>query len=331
MATSKSEDVTLRDIAKKADVSVSTVSKILRNKDNFSQSTRRRVIEAAKELNYPFQPLDKKSIIALVTYGRPGVDDLFAHQVLHGISNGAQDLNLELNLVFCDGMQQVSMDYINSLNSSGALLVGTAISQRRYYTNLLADSSIPYVGISKCGCDSSSIVGADYVSTAEELVRYLVECGHRRIAFIGWAKGSLAVSDDRFCGYRQGLFQADIAFEKRLFWTRGRSVEMTNILSSPDRPTAVITHDDNLAAYMIKEAAKNGLRVPEDLSIVSADDKGVAEHLSPPVTAMKHDYYLIGYVAVEELSYQMQDRDYRKGLTVYLPSKLQIRESVVRI
>lgn len=325
--------VTLSDVAKRARVSVSTVSKVLRNKGQFSQATREQVLNAARELEYlPFPLSDQTRIGVLAVYGHPGEEDHFTNQVVRGISDYIQKTGLELSIVFSNRNTAADREYLKTRDFSGAILLGTLTPIRQEYADMLSARGIPCVGISRYPHEPPiTFVGANNVETTKGLVLYLAGRGHTRIGYVGWERSRTVVGYDRYVGYRQGLWDAGLSyFEDYVVLTSAKveSAPIVKLLSLPHRPTAIVAFDDNLAAYVVRLSAELGLEIPKDLSIVSADDKGVAEYLSPPITAVKHDYCRIGRIAAQELIMQIKGETDRAPLSIYVASELRVRESV---
>jgi len=336
--------VTIKDIAKRAGVSVTTVSRALNGYDDVNEETRRKIKRVAEELSYSPNAVARSLVsrktrtigLIISDINRAGAKDAFAYEVLCGINDRAGELNYDLLLFSTSPSKQMEKSYAalcKERNVEGAILSGLRLDDP-YLHEVIEQDSFPCVliDIPKTGSNVAHIT-SDGKAGATMAVRHLLENGHRKIAMIN-GHNQASVSQQRFEGYREALALYGLTAEPELvydgkFSEDGGAEAMYQILIRNPGVTAVFCASDLMALGAMRTLEKMGLRVPEDLSVIGFDDITIASYCSPKLTTIRQDKYEMGYQAAQLLIDMLEERtDNRKML---LGNQLIVRESTRRL
>ena len=278
----------IEDVARRAGVSIATVSRALRGLPDVATATRDRVLAAAADLNYiasPFAARLASGRTATVGVVVPFVNRWFFAEVIDTVETALRKAGLDLllyNLGDEDGRARFFDVMPMRKRVDGVLVISLVLSDAEF--DALASLAVPVglLGLQRPGFVSSSI---DDVASARTAVQHLIDLGHRRIGLIG------GDTDDpmRFTpplhrrdGYRDALDAAGLGFDPDLevlgyFTSAGGGEAMHRLLELGDRPTAVFAESDEMAYGALRTIRRAGLRVPHDIAIVGFDDQANAE------------------------------------------------------
>lgn len=327
---------TISDVAKRAGVSPVTVSRVLNNATNVSETTRIKVQQAIAELGYVpssvAQSLRSKrtNTIALIV---PDIQNPFWTTAARGVEDAAQSQGYSVFLCNTDESRRKQLHYL-----------GVVISQRvdgviiaPYDTDAenlapLRRRNIPTVLIDRYveGWDVDTVVG-DSRAGARAIVKHLIDLGHRHIAVItGSAKTSTAT--ERLLGYRIALAEAGLPYDPALVkFGEYRAISgewLTHqLLNQAQRPTAIFATNNAIAMGVIDALDARGLRVPADIILVCFDDLPGVSRLFPFLTTVVQPAYEIGANAAQLLLSQLQSAEDIPPRHVVLPTRLIIRQS----
>jgi LacI family transcriptional regulator len=323
--------VTINDVARAAGVSVSTVSKVVNRRYDVAPATSQRVLGVVAELGY-----ETSLVASSLRRRRTNVIGIlvaefesFSAELLKGVSAAASGTGYEL-LAYSGrvadesstGWERRSLSRLAGTLIDGAIIVTP--------TMLTPTTSIPVVAIDPhSGPGGPSTIDSDNVGGARAATRHLIELGHRRIAHIR-GRSDLASAQLREVGYRESLAEAKIAFDPALVRDGGYQAALTaeaarELLTGPDRPTAVFAANDMSALGVMKVAGELGLRVPEDLSVIGFDDIPEAVRSLPPLTTVAQPLHDLGAQALRMLI-ELLDGHEVPG-HVQLPAELVVRAS----
>ncbi|MGC9349275.1 MAG: LacI family DNA-binding transcriptional regulator [Anaerolineae bacterium] len=310
---------TVRQIAEQAGVSISTVSLALNNKKGVSDATRRRVLDVAAELRREekihhgaddrTRSVDRPLLI-LVLHPAKVDDDVFS-QSLRGLWAAVAGANVQLQLTVNEpdfGPSDVNRLLFSDpdLLPDGVLALGAR--KEEPLLDLALAKGIPCVLVQReCDDPSISAVGVDETKTAFEATEHLIELGHRAIAFVG-GRLSYAYTDGRLNGYRQAMAAHGIEVPPRwisLGWDR---TSMARVLDQSPEITGVVFIDDGFALdFGLPVLQEAGLRVPDNVSVVSFDDIRAVREYNPPITSAAYPFYEISFRALKVLEEQIRD------------------------
>lgn len=305
---------TIRDVAAHAGVSIKTVSRILNNSPNLSSKIIAKVRASMEALSYR-PDLNARNLAGASGYL---IALLSARFTMNGyvasLQSAAYEVCDELHFGF---LQQISNFYDPGFSSeqvvqamlakrvSGVLVI-PPLCDRPEFLNALDQYGLRYACISPLDPERTKIaVNIDEQRAANEMTSYLLELGHKRIAFIGAAEGHGAASL-RFQGYLQALQARGISVNPD--WVApgdftvgyGRSAA-AKFLSLPQPPSAIMAANDDMAAGVLQEAHRRGLRIPEDLSVTGFDDSPVVEFMWPRLTTVRQPITDMAKVATRSL------------------------------
>lgn len=331
-----SNSVTINDIADRAGVSKSTVSRVLNSSSPVHEDKRKAVMEAMSTLGY--QPNvfarslagGRSMTVGVVTQsvGSPFYDGI-ARGVVCGFGGTGY------SPLFGNGQwrRDLEGEVIRALlgrRVDGLVLVGGYVSPEDL-DELRKKTPTIVVGRHLPGWDNQSIyidnVDGGYVAT-----RHLIENGHRDIAIF---KGNADHPDaiDRYEGYCKALDEAGIELKRDLvyqgdFQSQSGVLAVESLLSKGTHFTAIFAANDMVAFGARLALFRRGIRVPEEVSIVGFDDQPEAALMTPPITSMRQPGFELGEAAAKALTALMNDEPFE---IPHMPAELKIRESVARI
>ncbi len=327
--------ITILDVAKKADVSFGTVSRVINNDVHVRPATRERVLEAIDRLG--FTANRHARILAGGKSGTVGVlaPDLgteYIGEIVRGVDAeiGLGGYDLILYTTHRDPVKEAA--YVATCldgMADGLLLV--LPRNPSDFIDRLNRRKFPFVFIDHQGRnDECAAVGAANWQGAYKATEYLIGLGHRRIGFItGWK--DLDVAQNRLNGFEAALRthhiseEAELIFEGTFNQSDGYSGGQ-RFLSLTNRPTAIFASNDVMAMGVMDAARERGLRVPEDLSVVGFDDIHQASEVHPALTTIRQPLEKMGRVASQMLLEMLRNPGCKID-RVELPTELVIRDS----
>jgi LacI family transcriptional regulator len=304
--------VTIYDVAKKAGVSIATVSRVLNNSNFVSEKTRERVKRAMEELNYTpnaiASALTKKSTLTLGLL-IPDISNPFFAQLARGVEDASVDFGFNTIICNTDYRFEKETEYIRLLRQKriDGFIISTAYFNDENVINLVK-SNIPLVLL---GRDIEQedvlvdVVVSDNVKGGYIATKHLIELGHEKIACL-LGPPQVKVNVDREKGYLKAVEEANLKVNSELIAFGEFKVEFgfskaIEMLSKEDRPTAFFAANDLTAIGVIKAARYMGFEVPEDISVIGYDNTILAEMIDPPLTTVNQQMRKMGYVATELL------------------------------
>lgn len=307
--------VTSRDVARLAGVSRTTVSLVLNNTPNagISPETRRRVLEAARQLNYHPNAAARSLVsqramtLGLVLCQSPEqvFADLFLPQVLQGISTVTQPAGYRILLeTVTDAQDNGYAALAHEKRIDGFILSGPRSDDQALLT--LHAEGFPIVLLGQLPGTDIPFVDVDTVQAAYSAVEHLIALGHRRIALITNAPLDYTASQARLEGYRRALKDHGLPFDPDLvaygaFREETGQRAMTHLLSRHPLPTAVFAASDAIALGAMVAIRRQGLHIPDDIALVGFDDVPLAGYVNPPLTTVRLPAYDLGKQAARLL------------------------------
>jgi LacI family transcriptional regulator len=299
----------IRDIAKSANVSVGTVSRVLNNQPNVSSASRSKVLRAINTMRDSTAVGSRKATasIALVYRGQSSLHSTFDAAVMHGIAEGLNQTDHDLmviNAARSRGQGESLGQMLLRRGVAGALLRTTTLTHGM--CEELAEEGFPAVAIAdriddeRIGC-----VFGDTHSAIERALEHLVHLGHSKIAI------ALNVVDDfdhaqRLNTYQRFLNEAGLPTDERwIVRSAARQpsggAALRQIMTLADRPTAVFMSDPPLGAGLCIEALRMGVEIPRDLSIIGFDDTFDRYGTFPQLSSVCQDAQMLGRKAIQHL------------------------------
>ena len=328
----------LVDVANAADVSISVVSRIL-NADpslRVAAKTRERVLAAAKELRY--QPnhaaralrLSKNSAIALLT---PDYANAIFSEIARGVEEEADIRNLSVLINRANAVESADgwLRRIVEEGRADGIILQAPDGVTKEGLEKLISGTLPIVLINSRDDSKLSHIIFDDAGAVELALEHLFSLGHEKIGFLG-GEVSSPTGARRFAGFVSGMKRKKLAVNlewvTRIGYTGvdGRKA-VSQIFNKSDHPTALIVANANAALGALAQIHTLGLRVPEDISLVSIHDIWFADATWPPITAVKMPNYELGKLAIDMLLKQMETGIIEKIILTNPPNQLVVRSS----
>jgi len=308
---------TIKDVAKQAGVSPTTVSHVINETRFVSEELRARVLEVMKELNY--QP---SAVARSLRRGETHTIGLIfpdnANPFFAEVARGIEDTSFEhdYSVILCNSDDNLRKEllYTNVLAEKrvdGILFVSAGNSTEN--TQALQERGIPLVVVDRevRGVDVDSVL-TDNVHGGWLATHHLVELGHRRVGCIS-GPSDITPSADRITGYRQALQEAGISVDESLivrgdFQYESGHWAARQLSAMDDPPTAIFACNDLMAIGAISAALELGRQVPATLSLVGFDDVRLASFVNPPLTTVAQPKYEMGVLAAQMLMERIKDK-----------------------
>lgn len=332
--------ISIEDVARLAEVSTSTVSRALTRPEMVAARTRERVIQAAHQLGYQPNKLarslrkQQNHLLGLM------VTDILApfHATLaKGVQDAAEKHGYVVFLFNTDERPDKEERYLRELQShlpQGLLIVPTAKTRQ----NLRIVRGLVTIELDRTsGTPGVHSVLVDNAVGAHRATEHLISLGHRRIGMVS-GPPDVTTALERLAGYKEALRAAGIPVQERLIATGDHKEEggyrgTRALLSLPAnrRPTALFVSNSEMAAGAVLATRDLGLRIPEQLSLVSFDDTRWARLMQPPLTVVAQPAYDLGYLACETLIAILGREGPVQTTTLRLGTELIIRESTAAV
>lgn len=311
--------VTIKDISKACGVSPATVSKALNGYDDISEETIRLVKQTARELNYTPNAaarLLKTSIshnigVLFVDETMSGLTHEYFSYILNSVKEEAERNGYDITFISQTlGKRKMSfLQHCLYRNCDGVVIASVNFDSPAVHE--LISSKVPVITIDYAFDNISSVL-SDNVEGAYELTSYLLDKGHRRIAFIHGEQTS--VTSKRLVGFNKALRERGISIPPE-YLVRGRYHDADSVRKATARlldlavpPTAIMFPDDISFLGGQAELTSRGLRIPEDISVCGYDGINLAGLLQPPLTTWHQDADRIGKESVRKLIESIEHR-----------------------
>ena len=300
--------VTLKDIAARLNLSVTTVSRALGGYADVATETQQRILRTAREMGYhpnviaqSLQRQRSNTLGFVIPASGRSLSDPFFLDLLSGIGDGAAERGFDLLVSTCAPLSSEEVAVYERL-VRGRRVDGVVIARTRrddQRLSYLLEQRFPVAAFGRTDMElAAPYIDVDGASGIVLAMAHLLDHGHRRIAFIS-PPSYLMFAGHRLAGYREGLkrrqlpFDPDLVVEGDLSQASGHEV-MSKLLTLVNRPTAVLCGNDLMALGAIHAIQERSLAVGEDIAVVGFDDIPLAEHAHPPLTTVRQPIYDIG-------------------------------------
>jgi len=340
--------ITIKEIAKEANVSIATVSLVINKKDkNITDITRNKVLEVVKKYNYIPNSMagslvtQKTHIIGLIL---PDITNPF----FPGIARGAEDKANEsgYSIIFCDTDDNVDVQekYIESLTSKmadGIIIAHSSNSEKM--SEIIERCKVPIILIDR-DFYSENICGKVLVDNSEgayKAVSYLINNGYKNIAYLS---GSLKTrtAQDRLDGYKKALINNGLNYNEKLVKFGDYKIEwgrngVNDLLQEDENFDAIFCGNDLIAIGAMKELKEKGYSIPKDFGVMGYDDIYMASLVEPSLTTIRQPNYQMGYKAMELLLENLNqigknhDNRFSDIKTITLETEIVERNSIMAI
>lgn len=341
----KSDKITIKDIAKALNLSISTVSRALQDSYQISQKTRNRVMSYAKENNYTPNLMaqglrnNKTRSIGLMLCSIP---NNFYAEVINGIEYVTQKNDYHLIITQSQESfkkEKQNLDFLYSRGVDGILIsISTETQDYDHFRNII-DKSLPIVFFDRIAeIDATHKVVAENSEGAYKATAHLLSNGYRNIGHITSSK-DLSITKERLSGFNNALDQFNIVQNELnvKYCDHGGLIDseienaLDELLYSPKSVDAIFTASDRITIKTLSSLQRRGLTIPKDIAIVGFTDFSAPELFSPGLTTIKQPAFEMGKVAAELLINQIERKTPLKDFErIVLPTTLTIRKSSLK-
>lgn len=329
--------VTIKDVAKMAEVSISTVSRVINDSKPVSPEARRRVLKAIEELGYKPNEVarslvtKRSNIIGII------VDDIgssYVAQIIRGVEEVGRMYNYDLLLCSSYGDKESELRFAQLLMQkqvAGIIIVSEILNND--VLAFLDMSRVPFVYLNKYyNVLESPNVSINNKEASQKVMKYLVDLGHKRIAYVTQEKDvELTIEKHKLEAYREWM--NDLNENTIVFEVDGHEIEDGYELGNriverllEENITAVYCCEDEIALGLINYLYDHNIKVPEEISVVGYGDITQASYFRPMLTTIKEPYYDIGAVSIRRILKVLQGEKVEEQ-TIVLPVQLIVRDS----
>ncbi|MBK5722353.1 LacI family DNA-binding transcriptional regulator [Dysgonomonas sp. Marseille-P4677] len=335
----KRRHISLKDLAAELGVSISTVSRALKNSPEISKEMCERVKTLAKKRNYrpnPFAMSLLKNSPRLIGIIVPDIVTHFYSSIISGISDVARKNSYSVIITSTYEqyeLEKQSLEDLINIRVEGIIACLSQETTDYSHFDHLADQNIPLVFFDRvCLTEKFSSVITDNVESAQKATEHLLATGSKRIGFIG-GSNHLEIVQQRKHGYLQALrdhkipIEKELVFCKKIDYKQGYEGACT-LLSQANPPDAILAMTDSIAFGAMRAIKEKGLRIPEDVALIGYTDEAHSNYVDPPLTAVTHQTYKMGEAACNLMLRRLKGTEKPKQIVV--PALLSIRESSVK-
>lgn len=330
---------TVIDVAKEADVSVATVSRVLNNSFMVTEEKRERVLAAIEKVGYKVNTKNKElkrnnSKVILVITGTL-IEDLF-----NSFQDTAGELGYHVIYHYCSNANSTegAKEVVNILKNNiiaGIVLLDIAESNNNF-KQVISHYPVVQIGNPLLDTTDKYIVSADERQIAYDVVTHLIETGKKRIAIISGATDGKVVhfEHEREKGYMDALRDHNLPYDESLryhvdFTMDGGSDATKKILASKNRPDSIFCISDNIAVGCIYRLKRAGISVPDEISVAGIDNSEITEFFDPPITTVDQSFKEIGSETIRMLV-SLINGELSRGRKIYIEHQLIIRSSTTK-
>ncbi|HLS61373.1 MAG TPA: LacI family DNA-binding transcriptional regulator [Virgibacillus sp.] len=332
--------VTIKDVAKEANVAPSTVSRVLSDSPRISEKTKIKVRKVIDELGYHLNHnarvlVQKKTQtigIVMKNSTSESLHDPFFPEVVRGISAYCSKMEFNLTLTTGESEEDIFQDVIKMVQ--GKRVDGMIVSYSKKGDQVvpyLVEHGIPFVLIGSPLENHNEVMYVDNnnVEAAREATTHLINLNHERIGFIGGDR-DYQVSVARYNGYKTALIENKLIYDEQ-YSKHDNSTQVleqmvNDLMDLSCPPTGLVVTDDLVSLHVLQVLEKRGIQVPNDVSIISFNNAMIAQLSVPPLTSVDTKVYQLGYESGKSLIDEINEPSELKK-SVVIPTEIKQRES----
>jgi DNA-binding LacI/PurR family transcriptional regulator len=335
--------VTIIDVARRAEVSIGTVSAVLNEKNSVKPETRKTVLNAIKELNYrphgnarsmKNMTSDSDNICVLIRE----LDNPFYTAIALGVMDYAKNKGYSVAILSSEGdhtyEEKITSEFTQK-NIKGAIIApvleGTAEIEHLFRLKMI---NFPFVLLENVRGIQANVVSINNIKAMKELMKYLMEGGHSRIVHFAGPKHA-SHTYERIDGFRQAYSESHFAFSSDMIISTGahlddgynKCLEYFRGRSRKDFPTAIVCYNDLVALGVMAALSEMKIKIPDDISVVGNDDIPFSRHIPVPLTTIRAPMLELGRKATEILIKNIESPGTLPIEKVVLNAELIVRQS----
>ena len=326
---------TIRDVAKKAQVSIATVSKILSGDPGFhvSESTRKRVMKSVEELNYTYVEKKRPIRIGCIMSLTYSYSDPYFNDLMSGIQSYCSSHNALVSLVVSYSQFREMKDGLEKQLAQMDGLIITSWPEDKL--NFIRQLKKPVVFMEHY-VNGSCNVGYNEFYANQLVMDHIISCGYRHIAYIGGPMDYHDFEDSaRMIVYRESLRKNGIPFDPELLYnckwdSKLCAVQTRELLAKHPETQIIFAGSDSMAIVILSQLNSLGLHCPDDIGVIGFNDLELAQSFTPPLTTLHLPSIEMGQKAAEVLIQQIKTNT-EQNLQILLPVELKVRNSTKKI
>ena len=311
--------ITIKDVAKKANVSISTVSRVINKSKPVSEDIRERVEEVIKELNYePNQiarslVMKKTNLIGVIV---PDISSFFIGEVLNAIEQIAKVYNYDIILCNSYAEKEQELKYLNLLTNKqveGLIFISYKIEKE--HKKFIKNVKFPVVLINRFIKELDVIsVSINHEQASYDMTKFLIEKGSKSIALLRSGYSDDMFISDQLFGYQKALSEANINYNKNLIYDGIFKIEkayelVKEMIANDNVPDAIFATSDDAAIAAMNCLLDNGYKIPEEVQVASFHDTKIASLFRPRLTTIKQPIFDLGSMATRMLIKKINNED----------------------
>lgn len=328
----------IKSVAKKAGVSVATVSRVLNHPDAVAPETKEHILSIMESLNYKPNwmarglKLNRTGAIALLI---PEITDLGYMEIAKGVEDVAHQKSYNTMLCASEDDQNKEKEYIENFISrkiDGVILVSTHLKKNELLQ--IKEQDIPVVLIGRNEeLAGENLVYTDFRAAAADATRHMIEIGYKKIGFIQGNRPKIE-NADKLEGFQKTMEEEGLSFEPEHIIKEENNIEggflaASKLLNLKDRPEAILITSDMMAIGAMEKIKQSGLCIPQDMAVVGFDNLKISGYLEPKLTTVSKPMYRMGLVAARLLFDLIEDENHEDNepQEILIQSKLKVRKS----
>lgn len=328
------QTITIYDVAREANVSMATVSRVVNGNPNVKPATRKKVLDVIDELDYRPNAVarglaSKKTTTVGVII--PDVTNLYFASLARGIDDIATMYKYNIILANSDQNNHKEIQVLNTLLSKqvdGILYMGNNLTPELRAEMVRSKTPIVLAGT----IDSDHVVASvniDYKVATQEAVQKLIESGHKNIAFVTASLKNTFASDLRLDGYKEALAVAKLDYNEKFVYEIPLTYQAGEVLAEKllhAGITAAVVTDDEAAVGLLNGLYDHGVNVPKDFEVISSHNSKLTKLTRPTLTTIAPPLYDIGAVAMRLLT-KIMNKEEILDAEITLPYKIEYRQT----
>lgn len=327
--------ITIKDVARLSEVSISTVSRVINDSKPVSPEVRRRVLKVIEETGY--KPNDvARSLVTRRSYLIGVIVNNLAQSYVADIVRGIEEIGkmYDYDILLCSSYsskenQEKYLQLLNRKQAEGLFLVGNKFDED--IIQMAKNYNKPVVYFTRDVHDKMNYISIDCNAAVYEMTNYLIKEGHKKIAYISDFEDRTKIENDKISGYQKAIGDNELIFSRiyvvgsnkhNKAYELGKSIYM----DTKDF-TAVVCSNDEIAIGLMNAFYDNGVEVPKDVSVVGFGNIKECKFIRPELTTIGEPFYDVGAVGMRMLIKMIKGDKTQQGL-MELPFTLEKRKSV---
>jgi LacI family transcriptional regulator len=330
--------ITIKDVARLSEVSISTVSRVINDSKPVSPEVRRRVLKVIEETGY--KPNDvARSLVTRRSYLIGVIVNNLAKSYVADIVRGIEEIGkmYGYDILLCSSYsnketQEKYLQLLDRKQAEGLFLVGNRFDSE--VLDLAKSLGKPSVFFTRDVNETMNYVSIDCTAAIYEMTNYLIKEGHKKIAFVSDFENRTTIENDKINGYMKAIEDNELEYSKVFVAESGKHSKAyelgKTIIKETVDFTAVVCSSDEIAIGIMNSFTDNGINVPNDVSVVGFGNIREGKFVRPELTTIGEPYYDVGAVGMRMLIKTIKGDKTQKGL-MKLPFTIEKRNSVETI